>query len=115
MEYKTLSDYQILCLQPYAKREFVEALLKYTNKKELYTALKSWPIPKFPVNGNLLKERGCPNTRKMGDILNKLKLIWAESDFQLTAEELLDQHLPAVMENLTSSSLSPNKKLKTSK
>ncbi|XP_065355234.1 CCA tRNA nucleotidyltransferase 1, mitochondrial [Calliphora vicina] len=115
LEYKTLNDYQILCLQPYAKREFVEELLKYTNKKELYSALKAWTIPKFPVNGNLLKERGCPSQKKMGIILNQLKLIWAESDFKLTAEELLDQHLPAVMENLTSPSLSPNKKLKTSK
>lgn len=115
VEYKSLNDYQKLCLQPFAKREFVEQLLKYKNKKELYNSLKSWTIPKFPVNGNQLKERGCPSQKKMGLIMNQLKLIWAESDFKLTSEELLDKHLPQILEDLKSPTLSPNKKLKTSK
>ncbi|XP_037819873.1 CCA tRNA nucleotidyltransferase 1, mitochondrial [Lucilia sericata] len=115
VDYKTLNDYQILCLQPYAKREFVEELLKYKNKKDLYNSLKSWNMPKFPLNGNHLREKGCAANKKMGLILNQLKLIWAESDFQLTAEELLDKHLPSVMEALSSPTMSPNKKLKTSK
>lgn len=102
-------------MQPNAKREFVEELLKYKNKKDLYSALKSWVVPRFPINGNLLKEKGCPAEKKMGVIMNELKQIWISSDFKLSADDLLDKHLPLILENMTTSPSTPRKKIKTSK
>ncbi|TMW53834.1 hypothetical protein DOY81_001119 [Sarcophaga bullata] len=115
VDYTELRDYQRICLQPNVKRDFVEELLKYKNKKDLYSALKSWVIPRFPINGNLLKEKGCPAEKKMGVIMNELKQIWISSDFKLSADDLLDKHLPLILENMTTSPSTPRKKIKTSK
>uniref|UniRef100_T1P835 Poly A polymerase n=1 Tax=Musca domestica TaxID=7370 RepID=T1P835_MUSDO len=113
-EYTKLTDYYKLCVQPYTIKEYVEQLLKYKHKTEFYNSLKSLVIPKFPVTGNMLNERGCPKSKKMGNILTQLKIIWAESSFTLSAEELLDKHLPKVLESLKSPIQSPsNKKMKT--
>ncbi|XP_037897741.1 CCA tRNA nucleotidyltransferase 1, mitochondrial, partial [Glossina fuscipes] len=112
-DYVSLRDYQKLCLQTYIRRDFVEELLKYKHKRELYDKLRSWRIPPFPVNGNILKDRGSIPTRKIGLVLAQLKLIWADSNFQLSSEELLEKHLPEVMENLVTPPPSPNyKKIK---
>lgn len=113
-EYTKLTDYYKLCVQPYTIKEYVEQLLKYKHKTEFYNSLKSLVIRKFPVTGNMLNERGCPKSKKMGNILIQLKIIWAESSFTLSAEELLDKHLPKVLESLKSPIQSPsNKKMKT--
>lgn len=72
-------------------------------------------MPRFPINGHALKDRGCPGKKTIGLVLYQLKLIWADSDFKLTADELLDKHLPTVLENLDTESMSPNKKQKTTK
>ncbi|XP_075145524.1 CCA tRNA nucleotidyltransferase 1, mitochondrial [Haematobia irritans] len=114
VDYITLLDYQRLCLRPYANREFVEQLLKYKHKPELYKSLKSWNTPRFPINGNTLKERGLEPTKKMGLIINQLKGIWVDSSFTISSEELLEKHLPTVLETLKSPPLTPNKKRKTS-
>lgn len=112
-EYTCLRDYQKLCLQPYAKRDFVEQLLKYANKLELYNQLKAWETPNFPINGNTLKGHGVVG-KKMGLVLSELRLLWADSDFKLTADELLEK-LPTVLELLQRESPpnSPNKKKRT--
>lgn len=60
----------------------------------------------------MLKEHGCPLGKKMGAIMSQLKLIWADSDFQLSADELLDQFYPELLEKLSSPASSPNKKQK---
>ncbi|XP_034662237.1 CCA tRNA nucleotidyltransferase 1, mitochondrial [Drosophila subobscura] len=112
-EYTTLRDYQKLCLQPYAKRDYVEQLLKYTNNVELYNQLKAWPTPIFPLNGNMLKDYGLSG-KNLGAGLSMLRLMWADSDFQLTSEQLLEK-IPHVLEKLqsTSSTQAPNKKKRT--
>lgn len=106
-EYVCLRDYQKLCLQPYAKRDFVEQLLKYANKLELYAQLKEWQMPSLPINGNTLKPYGLEG-KQVGMVLNELRLLWADSDFTLSAEQLLEK-VPAILEQLPS----PNKKQRT--
>ncbi|XP_017874753.1 PREDICTED: CCA tRNA nucleotidyltransferase 1, mitochondrial [Drosophila arizonae] len=106
-EYVCLRDYQKLCLQPYAKRDYVEQLLKYANKLELFAQLKEWQMPSLPINGNTLKPYGLAG-KQVGVVLNELRLLWADSDFTLSAEQLLEK-MPAILEQLPS----PNKKQRT--
>ncbi|EDV91140.1 GH15807 [Drosophila grimshawi] len=113
-EYKSLRDCQKLCLQPYAKRDYVEHLLKYANKLELYQQLKAWQIPNFPIKGNMLSSYGLVH-RKLGLVLNELRLLWVDSDYKLTAEELLES-VPTIMEQMQQSPPSTpntNKKQRT--
>uniref|UniRef100_A0A1A9X1T7 Poly A polymerase head domain-containing protein n=1 Tax=Glossina brevipalpis TaxID=37001 RepID=A0A1A9X1T7_9MUSC len=109
-EYVSLRDYQKLCLHTSIRRDFVEELLKYKHKKELYNSLISWEIPPFPVNGNILKDKASIPSKKIGLILSELKLIWADNNFQLSSEELLEKHLPQVIENLVTAASSPSYK-----
>ncbi|XP_030376004.1 CCA tRNA nucleotidyltransferase 1, mitochondrial [Scaptodrosophila lebanonensis] len=111
-EYNTLRDYQKLSLQPNAKRDYVEQLLKYANKAELYNQLKAWQTPNFPINGHTLKSHGLVG-KKMGLVLAQLRLIWADSDFLLTADQLIEKHLPEVLEQLRTPPSTPNKKQRT--
>ncbi|EDW84323.1 uncharacterized protein Dwil_GK14077 [Drosophila willistoni] len=97
-EYSCLRDYQKLCLQPYAKRDYVEQLLKYSNKLELHRQLKSWATPSFPINGNTLKGSGLVG-QKLGLALTQLRLLWADSDFKLTSEQLMEK-LPEIIDQL---------------
>lgn len=77
-------------------KEFIMELLKYHNKMKLYDELAGWQIPTFPVNGNALIINGCPKGAAVGQVMIKLKELWAENDFQLNAEELLKQ-LPTIL------------------
>lgn len=92
-----------MCLQtlgrPHVTKEYVEELLKFHNKWELYGKLKNWQVPKFPVSGNMLKQNGCPQGRTIGRVISKLKEVWIQHEFKSTAEDLL-KHLPAILEEL---------------
>lgn len=52
--------------------------------------LACWEIPVFPVGGNDLLERGFKQDHNLGKTLKKLKEIWADSNFSLSKQELLD-------------------------
>ncbi|KAH8344338.1 hypothetical protein KR084_009924 [Drosophila pseudotakahashii] len=99
--YTTLRDYQKLCLQKYIQRDYVEQLLKYSNNQELYNQLKTWVKPDFPINGNALAEHGLKGIR-LRLVMDELKLLWADSDFQLTNDDLLKK-IPEVLEKIPSS------------
>ncbi|XP_017044299.1 CCA tRNA nucleotidyltransferase 1, mitochondrial [Drosophila ficusphila] len=107
-DYTTLRDFQKLCLQKYIQRDFVEQLLKYSGKQDLYNQLKSWVKPEFPIRGNTLAEHGLKKIR-LGLVMEELKLLWADSDFKLTHDELL-KRIPDVLEKLPSS---PSKEKRT--
>lgn len=98
-------NFQKLCLQPSTGRskelskEYVEELLKYQCKSEIYHALKSWQIPKFPIDGNSLKDSGCPSGKVLGVVMNKLREIWVEEEFKTTKEDLM-KHLPKIFNDL---------------
>lgn len=98
-----LIAFQQMCIQtvgkPSDQKFYVEELVKYLGKSDLYRQLAAWSIPPFPINGTQLKAAGCPQGRLMGTIMAKLKQHWAASEFQATQEQLMDL-LPQVLEEL---------------
>jgi hypothetical protein len=85
--------------KPREIKEFVEELLKFHGKWEMHEMLKNWQVPRFPVDGTLLKSQNCPTGKIMGTIITKLKEEWVKNEFNSTAEELLT-HLPRILEEL---------------
>lgn len=94
-------------------KEFILELLKYNGKREIYDQILEWEMPKFPINGTVLMDNGCSG-RKMCNILTKLRDIWADSNFQMSQEELLQQHLTDVQQKIAEEE-SVRKKVKTKK
>lgn len=80
-------------------KEFVLELLKYHGKRDLYDQLYEWEQPKYPLNGQSLMDRGV-NGKRVGGILNRLRDIWADSNFQMSGEELLQHHLDVVKQQI---------------
>lgn len=97
-------------------KEYVLELLKLNDKKRLHDQLLEWQMPNFPLNGTLLMEKGCPAGKKIKYALQKLRDIWADSNFTLQTEELLEQ-LPIVMKSYAEEEKQGNmrKKAKTNK
>jgi tRNA nucleotidyltransferase (CCA-adding enzyme) len=89
---KPLMPYQQLVLKISNKNTFqyVVEVLKYNNSPHL-EEFQNWSIPKFPVTGNMLKEKGVESGRKMGLVLTELRNYWAEQEYKITPEELLKQ------------------------
>lgn len=85
--------------KPKDTKNYVEELLKFHGKLELFEKLKDWVVPKFPVDGTILKQHNCPSGRIMGVVINKLKEIWVKNEFKSTSEELVG-HLPKIYEEL---------------
>ncbi|KAG8231146.1 hypothetical protein J437_LFUL011215 [Ladona fulva] len=98
-----LRDYQKMLINSKSKqndtRDWIKELLKYKGDIPTLEEFERWKVPKFPVGGNMLMERGIPGGKRMAPVLMKLKDIWAESNFQLTTEELLEK-LPDVLVEL---------------
>lgn len=85
--------------KPKEIKDYVEELLKFHGKWELHQKLSDWKVPKFPLDGNILKAHNCPTGRIMGTILGKLKEEWVKNEFKSTADDLVKQ-LPKVFEEL---------------
>ncbi|GAB1867271.1 tRNA-nucleotidyltransferase 1, mitochondrial [Camponotus japonicus] len=79
-------------------REYAKEVLKYRGAMELLDEVEQWKIPKFPINGNMMKEH-VPNPKIIGLVLKKLKQIWIDEDFKLTSEHLLE-HVPSILSEL---------------
>lgn len=84
-------------------KEYVLELLKYNNKRELFEELQIWSPPRFPVSGTMLQSHDSLKGRKMGRLINKLKEMWAKSDFQMTSDDLMKE-VPSVLKELNESS-----------
>lgn len=99
---KPLMPFQQLVLKSKSKpldtKKMAIEVLKYNNSPYL-EEFEKWDIPKFPVNGNMLKEHGVESGRFMGLVMTELKHYWANNDFNLSTEELLKQ-IPQVLELL---------------
>lgn len=80
--------------------EYVLELLKLNDKRALYDQLSEWDMPKYPINGHILMENGCPAGKKMKVILTKLANIWSENNFSLDKDELL-KFLPDVLSEMS--------------
>lgn len=85
--------------KPKEIKDYVEELLKFHGKWELHAKLKSWNVPRFPVDGTTLKANNCPSGKIMGTVLSKLKEEWVKDEFKSTVDELL-AHLPKILEEL---------------
>lgn len=80
-------------------KEYVLELLKYNNKRELFEELQVWIPPRFPVNGVMLQTHGVPAGKRIGLVLERLKTIWAEGNFEISPDDLLKE-LPDVLKKL---------------
>lgn len=89
---KPLRPYQRLVLLPKGKgsgvREFVCEVLRYKGRLDLLEEFTQWKIPRFPVNGEMLKPI-VKSPKLIGTVVNKLKEDWLESDFKLNGDELM--------------------------
>lgn len=74
-------------------------LLKFNNHSETFASLNAWPIPMYPLNGQMLRDNGCPAGQEMGMVQRLLRDQWKDSRFTLTASELL-QRLPTAIETV---------------
>lgn len=92
-------------------RDYVEELLKYNGKFDLYIQLHNWIIPKFPVTTKTLLDNGSPPGEKLGIVMRQLKSIWMDSGFLSSPEDLLKE-LPVIISKLTNSSAPVSKKVK---
>lgn len=97
-------------------KEYILELLKFNDKKRLHDQLLEWEMPYYPLNGKILIEKGCPAGKKIKYVLEKLRDIWADSNFTLQQDELLE-HLPMVLKTYTEEERAGNmrKKAKTNK
>uniref|UniRef100_A0A0A9Y0H3 CCA tRNA nucleotidyltransferase 1, mitochondrial n=1 Tax=Lygus hesperus TaxID=30085 RepID=A0A0A9Y0H3_LYGHE len=80
-------------------RLFIMELFKYTTKLAFLQEFETWEPPKFPINGNILKENNVPAGKPLGKVLTALKESWVDSDYQKTLDDLLKE-LPDLMSKL---------------
>ncbi|CAF1125919.1 unnamed protein product, partial [Didymodactylos carnosus] len=92
----------LVVVDPSAKEKVTE-LLKYQGHTQLYSELEQWKIPKFPISGGMLALKGIKQGPNYKIILNELKEIWKESNYEKTEKELLENCLPSVLEKLSNS------------
>ncbi|KAJ8925634.1 hypothetical protein NQ315_009479 [Exocentrus adspersus] len=99
---KPLMPFQQLVVKSKSKptdtKKMAIEVLKYINSPHL-EEFEQWDIPKFPVTGNMLKEQGVESGRFMGVVITELKHYWADTDFKLSAEELLKE-VPRILTTL---------------
>lgn len=77
--------------------DYVKEVLKYRGDEKLLNEFNNWEIPKFPVNGKILKENGVPPGKMYGPIISKLKDLWIENNYKHTTEDLV-KIIPSVIE-----------------
>ncbi|XP_055375287.1 CCA tRNA nucleotidyltransferase 1, mitochondrial [Condylostylus longicornis] len=116
-KFKEIDDilvYKKLSLEPYARKDFIEELLKYLGKWEIYKEFKAWKIPYFKINGHVLKEKTSLKGEALGEVMKQLKLIWANDNFETTTDDLIEKYLPKIIEEVKIKDF-PNKKVKVKK
>jgi len=65
-------------------------VFKYRGDSCSFKELSNWKIPKFPVNGHMLAEKGYKPGPKMTKIMTELKAQWIQSNFQMTKDQLFE-------------------------
>lgn len=65
-------------------------VFKYRGDSGSLRELSNWKIPKFPINGHMLTEKGFKPGPQMTNILSKAKAKWVESKFQMNKDQLLE-------------------------
>lgn len=79
-------------------REYIVEVLKYKGTPELAKQFEEWIPPKFPLNGNDLREL-VPHPKLIGQTMMRLKKIWLDGEFKVSRDELL-KHVPGIIEEV---------------
>lgn len=80
-------------------REYIIELFKFWDDTELLTQFLSWQLPKFPVTRKMLIQKGMKDPHNVQNVLERMKILWMNSDYQLTAESLLNQ-IPDILSEI---------------
>ncbi|XP_050521210.1 CCA tRNA nucleotidyltransferase 1, mitochondrial isoform X2 [Daktulosphaira vitifoliae] len=91
---ETIKKYKIKMIQNVSKqnvmKEYVEQMLKYSNETSILKEFEKWIPPKFPISGNMIRNKGIKDGRTIGRIIHKLIEYWADDDFMTSVDELLN-------------------------
>ena len=71
-------------------KDHVVELCRMTRCNEVVDELVAWEVPKLPVSGQDLLDRGMKQGREMGAVLEDMTTMWMSSMFTMTSNELLD-------------------------
>jgi len=85
-----------------AKEKILE-LLKYQYHLNEIKQLIDWNISNFPISGKMLALKDIKQGPNYKIILNELRQEWKKSHFKATESQLLDETLPIILKNLTTS------------
>ncbi|CAF0710220.1 unnamed protein product [Brachionus calyciflorus] len=81
------------CVKDAKIHEKLIELLKYVNRFEFVKHLENWPIPNFPIGGEMLSKKNIPKGPIFSKILNILRENW-KNEFNLdTSKETIDKLL----------------------
>ncbi|KAM3960552.1 CCA tRNA nucleotidyltransferase 1, mitochondrial [Aphomia sociella] len=98
---RPLLPYEKLILNSKIKQkdcvEYVREVLKYKGEGSLLMEFNKWEIPRFPINGKILKENNVAPGKMYSPILNKLKDIWIENEYKQSTEDLV-KLIPVIIE-----------------
>lgn len=83
------ADYHRMLAHDGVSREWVCELAKLHDRADHIPALLTWAIPEFPVRGKDLMDHGMKPGPAVGMVLSNLKLLWADSIYRLSKDELL--------------------------
>ncbi|XP_059053229.1 CCA tRNA nucleotidyltransferase 1, mitochondrial isoform X2 [Achroia grisella] len=90
---RPLLPYEKLVLNSKIKQkdtyDYIQEVLKYRGEESLLKEFNNWEIPRFPMNGKILKENNVLPGKKYSAILNKLKEIWIENDYKQSVDDLV--------------------------
>jgi hypothetical protein len=84
-------------------KEKVLELLKYQYHQNEIQQFLDWSIPNFPISAGMLALKGVKQGPNYKLILHELRQAWKKSDFKATESQLLDEILPIIVKNLTTS------------
>jgi len=90
-------------------KEKILELLKYQYYLNEIQQLIDWIIPIFPISGGMLALKGIKQGPNYKLILNELREEWKKSHFKATENQLLDESLPIILKNLTTSTVTQQK------
>ena len=88
---------------PNIKEKVIE-LLKYQYHENELQQLLDWPIPNFPISPGMLALKRVKQGPNYKLILHELREAWKKSHFEATESQLLNEILPIILKNLSTSS-----------
>ncbi|XP_065347466.1 CCA tRNA nucleotidyltransferase 1, mitochondrial isoform X1 [Cloeon dipterum] len=86
--------------KPKDTKEWTVQLLLHIGQPSMAQQIEDWEVPKFPVNGHMMKEHAPEiNGKQLGVLGQELRQLWTDSDFKMDAEDLV-KHIPHLVEEI---------------